>query len=122
MSSFFAVLTGSAAVDTVLAEQVRFRSPYADYAGRADVAHLAGLIRDLLVEVEPLQALHGDGAAMTQFEGRVAGEVVQGVVVEQHDEAGRVVDVMLTLRPYPGLRAAMAAMRERMDASPLPGA
>jgi hypothetical protein len=118
----FEVFEGTAEVDEVLGEQVRFRSPYADYAGRADVSHLVGLIREVLVDVEPVRALHGPGAAMTQFEARVAGEAIQGVVVEQHDEAGRVVDVMLTLRPYSGLRTAMGAMKTLMDESPLPGA
>ncbi len=35
---------------------------------------------------------------------------------EEHDDAGRLVDAMLTLRPYAGLRAAMRAMDELMAA------
>ena len=48
------------------------------------------------------------------FDARVPGEDVQGVLYEEHDDAGRLVDAMLTLRPYAGLRAAMRAMQELM--------
>jgi hypothetical protein len=75
----------SAEVDAILSDDVRFRSPYADYTGRAD----------------------GD---------------VQGVLVEQDDETGALVDAMLTIRPYAGLRASMQAMQALMEDSPLPSA
>jgi hypothetical protein len=59
---------------------------------------------------------------MTRFAARVvSGEEVQGVLVEQHDDAGRLVEAMLTLRPYAGLRASMRAMQPLLEASPLPG-
>ncbi|HYH89474.1 MAG TPA: hypothetical protein VEX67_09580 [Solirubrobacteraceae bacterium] len=51
---------------------------------------------------------------MTMFDARVPGERVQGVLYEEHDDAGRLIDAMLTLRPYAGLRAAMRAMQELM--------
>jgi hypothetical protein len=111
----------AAQVDAILSDDVRFRSPYADYAGRADVGHLLGLIRTVLVELKPVSSLDGPGVTMTLFEARVADEDVQGVLVEQHD-AGAVVDAMLTIRPYSGLRASMRAMQALMEASPLPSA
>jgi hypothetical protein len=112
----------SAEVDAILSDDIRFRSPYADYAGRADVAHLIGLIRTVLVELTPGASLNGPGVTMSLFEARVADEDVQGVLVEQHDDAGAVVDAMLTLRPYAGLRASMRAMQGLMEDSPLPSA
>ena len=112
----------SAGAAPALGEEVRFRSPYADYSGRADVAHLVGLIREVLVDVEPVHRLHEQATTISLFEARVAEEDVQGMLFERHDDAGRLVDAMLTVRPYAGLRAAMSAMRARLEAAPLPGA
>jgi hypothetical protein len=111
-----------APVAPALHDDVRFRSPYADYAGRADVAHLVDLIRRVLTEVHVVVRLGSGADTMTRFEGRVVtGEEVQGVLAERHDADGRLVEAMLTLRPYAGLRAAMRAMQPLLEASPLPG-
>jgi hypothetical protein len=109
-----------------LHDDIRFRSPYADYAGRADVVHLVGLIHRALGELRidtRLGARLDSGAeTMTRFAGRVVtGEEVQGVLTERHDATGRLVEAMLTLRPYSGLRAAMRAMQQLMEGDPLPG-
>ncbi len=112
----------SAGVEKTFADEVRFRSPYADYAGRADVAHLVGLIRGVLVDLELVHRLHEQATTISLFEARVAEENVQGLLFEQDDNAGRLVDATLTIRPYAGLRAAMKAMQARMEAAPLPGA
>jgi DNA-binding HxlR family transcriptional regulator len=76
-------------------------------AGRADVAHLVGLIREVLVQVTSVHRLHEDAITMSLFEARVADSEVQGVLVEQHDDTGRLADAMLTIRPYDGLRASI---------------
>jgi hypothetical protein len=112
----------STAVEKAFGDDVRFRSPYADYAGRADVAHLVGLIRGVLVDVEPVHRLHEQATTISLFEARVAEEHVQGLLFEQDDDAGRLVDATLTIRPYAGLRAAMKAMQARMEEAPLPSA
>jgi hypothetical protein len=103
-----------------LGDDVRFRSPFADYTGSDDVAHLMGLIREVLTEVRPARRLSEGATTMTLFEARVSGEEVQGVLCEQRDDADRVIDAMLTVRPYTGLRAAMQAMGALLEASPLP--
>ena len=108
----------------LLDEQVRFRSPYADYTGRADVAHLVGLIREVLVSTRITRQLSAGPDTMSQFEGRVGGDgrvdEVQGVLVEHRDDTGLLVEAMLTVRPYAGLRASMRAMEPLMAAAPLP--
>jgi hypothetical protein len=112
----------STGVEQTFDDDIRFRSPFADYAGRADIAHLVDLIRDVLVEVEPVRQLHEQADTISLFEARVAEEEVQGFLFEAHNADGRLVDVMLTIRPYSGLRAAMKAMQARMEAAPLPSA
>jgi hypothetical protein len=79
-----------------------------------------GLIREVLTEVRPARRLSEGATTMTLFEARVSGEEVQGVLCEQRDDADRVIDAMLTVRPYTGLRAAMQAMGALLEASPLP--
>ena len=112
----------SAGVEQTFDDDIRFRSPFADYAGRAEVAHLVTLIRNVLVKVEPVRQLHEQQVTISLFEARVAEEEVQGFLFEERDAGGRLVDVMLTIRPYSGLRAAMKAMQARMEAAPLPSA
>ena len=89
---------------------------------RADVAHLFGLIRDVLVDVTSVDRLHDRTTTVSVFEARVREESVQGMLFERHDDAGRLVDAMLTIRPYSGLRAAFKAMQARMEDAPLPSA
>ena len=96
--------------------------PYADYSGRSDVAHLVGLIRKVLVDLRPVRRFREPSSAITLFEARVEGDEVQGTLFEQYDGKGALVDAMLTVRPYAGLRAAMRAMQALMERSPLPGA
>ena len=112
----------SAAVEETFGDDVRFRSPYADYQGRADVAHLVSLIRDVLIDIEPMHRLHDQATTISLFVARVAEDSVQGLLFEQHDDAGQLVDATLTIRPYAGLRAAMKAMQVRLAAAPLPSA
>jgi hypothetical protein len=111
-----------AAVADSLHDDVRFRSPFADYTGRPDVAHLVGLIRQALVDLRVSRQLAAGGDTMTRFEARIdTGEQVQGVLVEEHDDEGRLVEAMLTVRPYAGLRTVMRTMQRLLEASPLPG-
>jgi hypothetical protein len=108
------------ALHALLAEDVRFRSPAADYAGRSDVVHLLATIGGVVSDVRTTRTLV-DGRSTTTFLTAAVGEhALQGVLDEQCDEAGRVTDAMLLLRPYPALRAAMGAMQARLAGDPLP--
>jgi hypothetical protein len=106
----------------ILDDGIRFRSPFADYAGREDVTHLLGLVTEVLTEVRLVRRLSAGTTTMTLFEARVEDEDVQGVLCEERGDECRVIDAMLTIRPYAGLRTAMRAMGGLMEASPLPSA
>jgi hypothetical protein len=107
-------------IAAMLAQHTRFRSPYADYRGREDVVHLVDQIRHVLGDLHRHRQLADARTTMTAFEARVGDEAVQGVLVEERDDDGRIADAMLTVRPYAGLRAAMRAMQALMEESPLP--
>jgi hypothetical protein len=106
----------AAGLDELLNDEVSFHSPYTDYTGRSEVAHLVSLIRQVLVELTPVQQLREHGTTMTLFEARVADEDVQGMLYEEQDDDGRVRHAMLTIRPYAGLRASTRAMQALMEA------
>ena len=106
--------------DALFAEQTRFRSPFADYRGREDVVHLVGHIRRVLTDARTVRQFGDADTTVSVFEARVGEHEVQGVLVEERDDVGRLADVMLTVRPYAGLRAAMGAMQALLDESPLP--
>ena len=120
-TTFLAAL-GQAAPAELLAPDVSFSSPFADYHGRDDVSHLFGLIGRVL----PDPAVTGgasDGVwTYTSFTGTVDGQRLDGIVRERHDDAGRLAHASLFLRPYASLRAAMSAMGRMLADAPLPSA
>ncbi|MFY9926735.1 MAG: hypothetical protein WAK82_01915 [Streptosporangiaceae bacterium] len=104
----------------LLAPEATFSSPVADYRGRGDAAHVLGLIASVLEEVECASEWAGAAGLVASFNARVDGAPVQGMVREQRDETGALVQVTLFLRPYGTLSRAIGRMRELLDADPLP--
>jgi hypothetical protein len=106
----------------LLADDVVFSSPFADYHGREDVSHLFGLIARV-IEAPTVEGTATDGMWIyTALSGAVQGRPVDAVVRERHDDAGRLQHAFLFLRPYRSLRAAMDAMGGLLAAEPLPSA
>ncbi|GAA3105809.1 hypothetical protein ACFQ0X_10070 [Streptomyces rectiviolaceus] len=122
----------------LLARDVVFHSPVADYRGRDDVAHLFPKIGQCLTGIEPLQEFTepgkagkdaGDGQdagvgqeqrSVTTFTGRVGEESVYGAFVQQVDAEGQLTEATLLLRPLSALTTAVSLMRDALIADPLP--
>jgi hypothetical protein len=120
--TLFDAVRGQAASDELLDDDVLFRSPFADYRGRADVAHLVGLIAQVVHDVQAHRSLHDGTSRMTVFTAHVdGGQPAQGALWEEHDGSGAVVEAMLTVRPLSALHVAMGGMRDLLTTSPLPG-
>lgn len=113
------VADGDALAD-LLAEDVIFSSPVADYHGRPDVVHLLGLIARVLQEPVATGTAWDDFSRFTTLTARVEGHAVEGVLRERHDETGRLVHATLFLRPFRSLQTAIAAMGGLLAAAPLP--
>jgi hypothetical protein len=111
---------GTGALDDLLAEDVTFCSPVADYHGRENAAHLLGLIATVLEDVDPVRRWGGEHEWLIAFTARVGGDELQGILREERSPAGQLTRVTLFLRPYPVLRVAIAKMRQRLADSPLP--
>jgi hypothetical protein len=104
----------------LLADDVTFSSPFADYHGRADVIHLFGLIGRVVTTPVVTDAAAQGAWTYTSFTGGVDGRELEAVVRERHDDGGRLVHATLFLRPYHSLRAAMSAMGRLLADAPLP--
>jgi hypothetical protein len=108
------------ALPALLAEQATFSSPVADYRGRADAAHMLTLIAGVIENLQPTRSWQADGETVSAFIGRAVGRDLEGMLREQRDETGRLVQVTLFLRPYRALGVAIERMAELMAESPLP--
>jgi hypothetical protein len=94
-----------------LAADVRFRSPFADYAGRERIAALLAVMPDVFDALEVERELRGDdGEVAVLLHGRVGEEDVDVIVDERRDSDGAVADMMIMTRPLSGTKAVIARM------------
>jgi hypothetical protein len=108
------------ALTGLLAEDVTFSSPVADYHGRETAGHMLGLIATVLEDVDPVRGW-GDGRErLSAFTARVDDGQLQGILREERGPAGQLVQVTLFLRPQAVLRVAIEKMRQRLADSPPP--
>ena len=108
------ILQGAGA-DADLADGIVFRSPAAEYTGRADVLHV---LRTIAKVVQGITAtsVSDDGAWRTRtLSARIQAWEVQGILRERCDLAGRIAEAELYLRPYEALRAGVAEMKARLE-------
>ena len=109
-----------AELDALLATDVAFHSPFADYSGPADVAHLFSMIPTVVHDIAPTRVVEDDGGRTTFFDASADDRALQGVLDERYDDSGHLVDATLFIRPYATLRIAMARMGAALEADPLP--
>jgi hypothetical protein len=111
---------GTGALTDLLAEDVTFSSPVADYHGRENAAHMLSLIATMLDDVAAVRGWGDERESVSAFTARTADGELQGILREERGPAGTLEQVTLFLRPYSVLRAAIAAMRQRLADAPLP--
>lgn len=104
----------------LLAEDVTFHSPVADYSGRDDIAHLFRAIGRCLTGVEEGAVFTRGARSITEFTARVDAHAVGGVLVQRTGPDGRLEEATLLLRPFAALRTAIAMMGDILGADPLP--
>lgn len=68
-------------------EDVRFRSPFTDYDGIADVTHLFGLIQQVLTRIEVTQKASDDPWSIVVLAAVAEDHDVEGTLVITRDEA-----------------------------------
>jgi hypothetical protein len=112
--------TDPPAVRRLLAADVAFHSPVADYAGRQDVAHLFAAIGRCVTDIEVGRQYVDGPHSVTVFSGHVEEHAVDAVLIQHTDVDGRLTEATLMLRPLAGLRRAVDLMREALTLEPLP--
>lgn len=94
-----------------LADDVRFASPFAEYAGRERIAALLAVMPDVFDALEVQRELRGaDGEVAVLLRGRIGAEDVDVLVDERRDAGGAVADMMIMTRPLSGTKAVIARM------------
>ncbi|MFZ0041921.1 MAG: nuclear transport factor 2 family protein [Solirubrobacteraceae bacterium] len=104
----------------LLADDVTFSSPVADYHGRADAAHLLTLIPSVVDDLALGDPALAGGVRFTSLSASVDGHPLEGLLREREDEQGKLAHVTLFLRPYHSLKIAIQAMGQRLAEAPLP--
>jgi hypothetical protein len=97
------------ALDAMVADDVVFNGPASAYEGREQVVEVlaigGGVLQGLTAAREP--ASIGPGETLTLIEASVEGEQLHGVLLERTDEAGRIAEVTILLRPLGPLQTAI---------------
>lgn len=109
-----------AALDTLLDDDVMFHSPvvHAPQRGKALAAMYLGAA--LHVFGNPtfryVREIVGDGDAMLEFETEIDGVLVNGVDIIKWNEAGRIVEFKVMLRPLKAINLVQQRMAELLQA------
>jgi hypothetical protein len=90
----------------MLADDVVFHSPVQTYRGRDRAVHLFVIIGGILEGVAATRELDG----VTFFQGQVEEHPLDGVLDVRTNDAGRISEVTLMLRPLAALQAGVARM------------
>lgn len=118
-----AVLAGDwdAAVDQ-LADDVTFRSPavHAPYQGRDATATLLRAVATVFEGFTYVDVLDAGDRAVLVFTARIGDRELQGIDLLRFDDAGRIAEFTVMVRPASGLQALAAAMEAALapDAPP----
>jgi len=98
-------------VPSLLADDVHFRSPFAEYEGRNMVARLFTVMPAVFDELALVRELRGDDREVAAVLcGRIGDEPVDVIVDERHAIDGRVSEAMLVTRPLAATKAAIRRM------------
>jgi hypothetical protein len=96
---------------SLLADDVRFASPFAEYEGRDAIARLFSVMPAVFDELALVRELRGDDREVAAvLHGRIGDEPVDVIVDERYASDGRVSEAMLLTRPLAGTKAAIRRM------------
>lgn len=104
-------------VPSLLADDVRFRSPFAEYEGRDAIARLFAVMPAVFDELALVRELRGDDREVAAvLRGRIGDEPVDVIVDECYASDGRVSEAMVVTRPLAATKAAIRRMGALLEA------
>lgn len=102
-----------ATIADVLSPDVVINSPITDsfhFHGREDGVALLKIVRETMEDLEHYELLGAEDVWIQRFRVRVRGRLLEGMDLLRFDEAGKVREMTVFVRPLPGLAALAAAV------------
>jgi hypothetical protein len=106
------------AIGALLADEVRLGAPpyWTKLQGRQLVAHLLGLILQTIEDFTYHREWVAGRELALEFDGRVGGKHLQGIDLITLDDAGRIENLDVLMRPLNGIAALRDTIAPRMQA------
>lgn len=108
------------ALDSIVADEVVFRSPVAHtpYPGRAAIQLVLTTVNEVFEDFRYHRSFVGDDQAsvVLEFSANVAGKALKGIDMIRFDAAGKIVEFEVMVRPLSALQALGEAMGARLGA------
>ena len=107
------------AIEELFAEDVTFRSPavFKPYEGRDTIAMILGTVVQVFEDFRYTDQVETGDSAVLVFEARVGDRELNGVDILHFDAGGKIVDLMVMVRPMSGLQALAEAMQAKLAAA-----
>ena len=107
------------AIEKLFAGDVTFRSPavFKPYEGRDTIAMILGTVVQVFEDFRYTDQVETGDSAVLVFEARVGDRELNGVDILHFDAGGKIVDLMVMVRPMSGLQALAEAMQARLAAA-----
>jgi len=104
------------AFEEIFAEDVVFRSPavFKPYEGRDAVAMLLTTVGEVFEDFAYTDQLETDGTAILAFSARVGDRALDGIDLLRFDDAGKVAEMAVYIRPLSGLNTLAEAMEQKL--------
>lgn len=106
-----------ALLDALLAEEVVFRSPAVfspQHGKESTTAYLAAAIVVLGPTLRYVEEWYNDRSAVLEFEAELDGSFVQGIDLLRWDDADRLIEFTVMVRPYRGLEKLIELMGRQL--------
>ena len=97
------------ALAAMVSDGVVYHTPGTTYRGREQVVDVLAVGPSVIANLRATrdQVAIGDGEGLTFVTGTVEQEQLHGVLLEARDEAGRIAEITLLLRPLSAVQAAV---------------
>jgi SnoaL-like domain len=105
--------------EELFSPEVVFRSPavFKPYEGLQALGVLLGTVAEVFEDFRYVDQVETGDTAVLVFEARVGDRALNGVDVLRFDEDGRIVEMMVMIRPLSGLTALGEEMGRRLAAA-----
>jgi SnoaL-like domain len=102
--------------EDLFAEDVSFRSPvvFKPYEGREALATILAAVVEVFEDFRYVDQVESGPTAVLVFKARVGDRELDGVDILRFDESGRIVELMVMVRPMSGVHALAEAMESRL--------